>query len=351
MTKTNKKTYTEGYIAVLLGLVTALIWYVFHQESIHLSVLTGALVAGLTVGIVSYWGIKIWIKRRYESRLEEVYRTLLGEDSAPRGTRAPMDGDILDQIMVLVQQNVEKEKGEIARLEKLESYRKVFLGNVSHELKTPAFNIQGYIETLLDGGLEDKKINRKYLKRTAKNIKRLNAIIDDLTFIAQSDHAMLQLSLQSHNLTALIEEVIDALEIRAEEAGILLELSGDAPERIMVEMDREKIEQVLTNLLSNSIKYGKEGGKTTISVEEKERSVTVIVADNGIGIEEQHLPRLFERFYRVDTARSRKKGGTGLGLSIVKHIIEAHGQTIWVESAPGQGTSFYFTLRKEHREA
>jgi two-component system, OmpR family, phosphate regulon sensor histidine kinase PhoR len=236
-------------------------------------------------------------------------------------------------------------KNEIDRLKKLELYRKEFLGNVSHELKTPIFNIQGYVLTLLDGGLDDPTINKKYLERASQSVDRMIHIIEDLEAISQLETGELIIYPEKFDIVALAKSVVDAEEIRALPKGIILNMPKDI-NPIIVEADKFRIRQVLTNLIVNSIKYGREYGETKIRFYETGDTVSVEVADNGIGIASEHLPRLFERFYRVDKGRSREQGGTGLGLSIVKHIIEAHHQVIQVTSKVDVGTTFTFTLKK-----
>lgn len=237
-------------------------------------------------------------------------------------------------------------KEEIEQLEKLENYRKEFLGNVSHELKTPIFNIQGYISTLLDGGLEDKTINRNYLQRGMKSVDRMIAIVEDLQTITQLEKGELEIEEECFDIVALTKDVIDAQELKAKEKKISLELTNASEQPIWVLADKFRIRQVLVNLVVNSVRYGKENGKTTIKISDAGEKIIVEVADSGIGIPKEHISRIFERFYRADKSRSREQGGTGLGLSIVKHILEAHGQTIRVMSTEGAGSVFAFTLKK-----
>ncbi len=237
-------------------------------------------------------------------------------------------------------------KTEIDRLRKLEVYRKEFLGNVSHELKTPIFNIQGYVLTLLDGGLEDKTINRDYLVRAERSVDRMIAIVEDLEAISQLETGELKLELERFDIVALCKDILNAEEMKATSKGIMLSLEGDL-KPMQVFADRFRIRQVLTNLIVNSIKYGKEYGETKVNFYDRENDVVVEITDNGIGIPTEFLPRLFERFFRVDKSRSRDQGGTGLGLAIAKHILEAHNQTIQVTSKEGIGTTFSFTLAKE----
>jgi two-component system phosphate regulon sensor histidine kinase PhoR len=236
-------------------------------------------------------------------------------------------------------------KDEIERLKKLEVYRKEFLGNVSHELKTPIFNIQGYVLTLLDGGLEDETINRDYLMRAERSVDRMITIVDDLEAISQLETGELQLEPERFDIVALSKDILDAQEMKATSKGIMLGLEGEG-KALYVQADRFRIRQVLTNLVVNSIKYGKEYGETKIEFYDQGNKILIEVTDNGIGIAKEHLPRLFERFYRVDKSRSREQGGTGLGLAIVKHIIEAHDQTIGASSIEGESTTFSFTLEK-----
>tara|TARA_Y100000813_G_scaffold77149_1_gene54824 strand:- start:37 stop:948 length:912 start_codon:yes stop_codon:yes gene_type:complete len=236
---------------------------------------------------------------------------------------------------------------EINILKDQENYRREFLGNVSHELKTPLFTIQGYILTLIEGALKDKKVRGKYLRRSAKGVDRLISIVKDLDLITQFESGIKTVDKTDFNIYELIENVYDLMEFESEKNNTKLLVYNENNTPVIVNADKERILQVLTNLVVNSIKYGKEGGYTKVKVEEYDKDrIIVRVKDNGEGIEDEHLPRLFERFYRIDKNRSRKKGGSGLGLSIVKHIIEAHQEQIFVKSKIGQGTEFSFTLQK-----
>lgn len=234
---------------------------------------------------------------------------------------------------------------EIDQLKQLENYRREFLSNVSHELKTPVFSIQGYIHTLIDGGIEDPDVNMHYLNKASKSMDRLISIVDDLESISRIESGMLVVEERTFDITELAKDVIESLDIQANEKRIRLILNADEKQHY-VYADREMIRQVLVNLLVNSIKYGKPEGQTEIRFAEDAELLFTTVADDGIGMEKYHLPRLFERFYRVDKSRSREQGGTGLGLAIVKHIIEAHRQQITVDSEAGKGTAFTFSLKK-----
>ena len=244
--------------------------------------------------------------------------------------------------------NEEERRSEINILKDQENYRREFLGNISHELKTPLFTIQGYILTLVDGGaLKDKKVREKYLRRAAKGVDRIISIVKDLDLITQFESGIKTVDRSEFNIFDLVDNVFDLLEFESEKNNISLKLENNNNSLIYVNADQERILQVLTNLIVNSIKYGSDNGYTKVIVEDfNKEKVIVRIIDNGEGIEEEHIPRLFERFYRIDKNRSRKKGGSGLGLSIVKHIIEAHNEQIFVKSEIGTGTEFSFTLSK-----
>jgi Signal transduction histidine kinase len=238
-------------------------------------------------------------------------------------------------------------KIEIETLKIREEYRKDFLGNVAHEMKTPLFTIQGYILTLLDGAMEDKKIRKKYLDRANKAVERLLYIVKDLDTITKLESGTQQVTKHPIDIIALIRSVFEMLEMKADKKNISLIFDRPYIKEITVLADHEKIEQVLVNLIENAIKYGHTNGTTEVSVEDLVKDKVIVrVTDNGDGISREHLPRLFERFYRVDKSGSRKEGGSGLGLSIVKHIVEAHGERIYVESEPDVGSEFSFTLQK-----
>lgn len=239
-----------------------------------------------------------------------------------------------------------RKQEEIKKLKELERYRKEFVGNVSHELKTPIFNIQGYILTLLDGGIDDPRINQLYLQRTVKSIDRMISIVEDLESINKLESGELKLVKEPFNIVKLVEDVFEIELLMAQERKISLEFSTRVDKPVKVFADKKRIMEVIGNLIVNAVKYGKKGGYVKVGFFDLDDHIVVEIKDNGIGIDEEHLPRIFERFYRVDKHRSREQGGTGLGLSIVKHIIEAHDQSINVKSQPDMGTTFTFTLQK-----
>ncbi|MDA8948122.1 ATP-binding protein [Flavobacteriaceae bacterium] len=253
----------------------------------------------------------------------------------------PEDFELLSSSL----QKLNSEKNlEIELLKKEQDYRREFIGNLAHELKTPLFTVQGYVLTLIDG-VEDKKIVKKYLKQTSKGVDRLIYIIKDLDLITKFESGIATLELEAFDILMAVQNVFELLEMQAAESKIVLRFDREYTDPIMVYADEERIQQVLTNLIVNSLKYGVERGVTEVSIELiKENKILVRIADNGGGIDEEHLPRLFERFYRVDKTRNRNQGGSGLGLAIVKHIIEAHGEKIFVESEVRVGSEFSFSL-------
>lgn len=307
-----------------------------------------ALLALIVLVTVSY-GVNLFFLKKYIFRkIKLIYKTIHRLKLDPSQKQRNVDSD--DQIIEDVEKDVaiwaRNQQQEIDQLKTLENYRRDFLGNVSHELKTPIFNIQGYVHTLLDGGLQDETINVKYLDRTAKNVERLITIVDDLEAISKLESGNLVLDVRKFDIKELVKEVFESHELTAQRKSIQLQLKEGASQSYQVKADREYIRQVLDNLVLNSIKYGRTGGFTKVGFYDMDKYILVEVADNGLGISQEHLKHVFDRFYRVDKSRSRDVGGSGLGLSIVKHIIEAHNQTINVRSSPDLGSTFGFTLAK-----
>lgn len=285
-----------------------------------------------------------FIYRRIKLIYKTIYDTKLPEENKPSKPRK--GNDLIDYAESEVIEWKKKLSKENLKKKQLEKFRKEFLGNVFHELKTPIFNIQGYLETLVDGGINDKEINTKFLKKARKNVNRMAEIVDDLQMISNLEEGSFAMSEVKFDITKLVAEILEQHDIRAAKKEIILEIKDGCDKSFMVIADSGMIQQVLNNLITNSIKYGKEGGRTQIGIYDMNENVLIEVSDNGIGIKSKHLSRIFERFYRADKTRSRELGGSGLGLSIVKHVIEAHGQQVNVRSAPGVGSTFGFTLKK-----
>ena len=338
-------------IAIFNALVIALIFalayfslsFWFNQIPI-----TPWIVLTLLVFTLSYFSINYSINKFIYSKIKIIYRTIGILRSKKKAKKNIQSNDVLDIVNQVVIDWGKEQEEEIEELKKGADYRREFIGNLlSHELKTPIFNIQGYISTLLDGGLEDENINKKFLQKTEKSINRMIALVEDLEYISKLEAGELKLSPEKFDLNLLTKEVVDFLEIKANENKTKLIINVPQNKTINIKADKRRIRQVLINLVDNAIKYtDKENSKVTISFYDFHENYLVEVSDNGIGIQEENLMRVFERFYRTDAGRSRDKGGSGLGLAIVKHIIEVHQQTISVRSSEGKGTTFSFTLEK-----
>lgn len=302
----------------------------------------------LAIGLFSFLAIEFILDRFIYRRIKLIYKIIRHSKVSVPDKRALQKGNnqVLDGVEQEVQQWAETQQNEIETLKTLEAYRKRFIGNVSHELKTPIFSIQGYVYTLIDGGLYDENVNMKYLERAASNVDRLLTIVQDLEEISKLESEDLILDLQKFDIKALVKEVFNDLEVKARQRQVTLTFKEGADKSFYVMADREGIRQVLTNLILNSIKYGIENGVTKVSFYVMDKQILIEISDNGIGIEEKHLKHLFDRFYRVDKSRSRESGGSGLGLSIVKHVLEAHNQSVNVRSTTGKGSTFGFTLDK-----
>jgi two-component system, OmpR family, phosphate regulon sensor histidine kinase PhoR len=294
---------------------------------------------------IAFYLVNYFINSFIYAKIKPIYKTIHNFKPTLKDI-SKAKGDIFADVNQEVAAWMKGQIQEIQQLRQLEQYRKEYLGNVSHELKTPIFNIQGYILTLLDGGLDDPNINILYLKRTEKSIDRMISVISDLEAIAKLESGELEMNYERFNLYNLVEDVFELQEVRASNRNIKLRFGKSTERNTMVWADKQRIFQVISNLVVNSIHYGKEGGVSTVSFYDMDKVILVQVRDTGVGIPQSELPRIFERFYRVDKSRSREQGGTGLGLAIVKHIIEAHKQTINVNSETGKGTSFTFTLKK-----
>ncbi|MFO7657095.1 MAG: ATP-binding protein [Bacteroidales bacterium] len=337
---------TAIYIALFASFVTVaaiVIIYLMHLKGVALLALIAGLIVFLSVFIFS----SSYINKIILQKIIPLYKTIQNVSISKKDIPNDFDDkDILKAVRKDVILWAKRKTLEIAHLQQLEKYRREYIGNVSHELKTPLFNIQGYVLTLLDGGLEDTNINRQYLERAEKSVNRLISIINDLDSISRLESGELKLELVKCNIVKIFEDSFEIHEMMASERGIKLKFAGKSDKQIHVLADKKRILEAINNLIANSIKYGKKNGSTTVDFIDMAEHLMIEVTDNGIGIEQKDMPRIFERFFRTDKSRSREMGGTGLGLSIVKHIIEAHGQTINVRSEVGNGSSFSFTLKK-----
>jgi two-component system phosphate regulon sensor histidine kinase PhoR len=298
----------------------------------------------LTCYISMYEALRRFIYRKIKLIYKAIHRLKAPKAADP--LQVDMKNHVIDQVEREVVDWAVNWTQEIKFLKKAEIFRKEFVSNVSHELKTPIFNMQGYLYTLIDDDTDNAEMRQKYLQRAIDNVERMAAIVEDLNEIARLEDGQIKLDISRFDICQLAQSVMEDLEMQATQHHIILEFKDEIKQPLWVRADRQRIEQVLVNLLTNSINYGKEKGKTLVSFYDWEGHLWVEIADNGKGVEEEHLPRLFERFYRTDTARARSEGGSGLGLAIVKNIIEAHGQSVHVRSRINLGTTFAFTLEK-----
>ncbi|WP_339751489.1 ATP-binding protein [uncultured Winogradskyella sp.] len=345
MQKSNfKKTYifaicTSLYVTMFTTLVVSV--FLFYYHTFNWQVIFFPLICFPLCFVIVQYRVERFIYRRVKKIYDDL--TLLESTNL---RQQPITTD-MGTLRREIDKYAKDKKIEIETLKIREEYRKEFIGNVSHELKTPLFTVQGYVDTLLDGAIDDEKIRNKYLTRASKGVERLTYIIKDLDMITKLEVGDLSLNKEKFDIVKIVQNVFDLFEMKAAKKNITLTFDIDYLEPIMVNADKERIQQVLTNLIVNSIKYGRTKGTTEISIENLIKNKAIIrVTDNGEGISKQNLPRLFERFYRVDKSGSRKEGGSGLGLSIVKHIIEAHEEKIYVESQLDVGSEFSFTLEK-----
>lgn len=336
-----------AFVSALVAVVSLAL--VYSIASLWLSLFNWIVL--VTIVSVSFIITYLWnyysISRFIDDRIRLVYKnirdTKKGKDYRPSWK---MRNDVIGEVSREVEQWQAIQEQEIGRLKENERYRREFIGNISHELRNPINNIQGYVTTLLDGGVDDQEVNMKFLKRTAKSVDRMISIIDDLDAISKLESGELQMDIEEFDVREIAQEAISASEIYAEKREVSIFFRQHYSQPIMVQGDRYKLKQVFINLIDNSIKYGKYGGKTKVSFFDMDKNILVEITDDGEGIDQRDLPRIFERFFRTDRARTRQKRGSGLGLSIVKHILDAHKQTINARSTIGIGTTFAFTIRK-----
>ena len=332
--------YASLFIAVVVGCIALLVFYILPNGWHPLYVLPMVLL----IFWISFFSISYGISRFVQSRVDQIHRTVHELKTRKVADELVMSEDVLGQVSEDVQEWADEKQAEIKELEAREKYRREFIGNLAHELKTPITSIQGYILTLLEGGLEDETVNRNFLERASKGVDRLTSIVYDMDTITRLEEGVLHLDMELVDLHELLDNVLGEMKLLAKKSKISIRNAVD-PDTIVL-CDASRITQVFANLINNAIKYGKEGGEVSVSNYQVDDRMMIEVTDDGIGIDEEHLPRLFERFYRVGASRSRHEGGSGLGLAIVKHIIEAHDQAITVVSELDKGTRFTFSLPK-----
>lgn len=336
-------------LSTMLSMMTALLFIIFEEVIITDYYWLIVLFTLVVLFVIQYLLLQYALERFIYSRIKLVYKAIhkhkLSKDDKKENVTS-IHGDIIGKVNTEVENWSNEREEEIDELRKMEIYRREFLGNVSHELKTPLFNIQGFVLTLMEGGINDPEVNLSFLQKSQNNIERMITIVEDLEVISRLETGEADLILSNFSITQLITEVMEFIEPKAIERNIKLVFAAEYSNSILLYADKEKIRTVITNLIDNSIKYGTIGGRTKVSLYDMDENYLIEISDNGVGIEEKHISRLFERFYRIDKHRSRAQGGSGLGLAIVKHIIEAHSQTINVRSTPGFGSTFSFTLQK-----
>lgn len=317
--------------------------YYFRHNWYDVAITFGVTI--ITSFLIFYWLIEKYIYSKIKLIYKLIHNLKLGRDLRD-ALGEHVSADPINDVENEVKEWAKQKKTEIDELRTQEKFRRDFLSNISHEFKTPLFAIQGYIEAIQDDEFDDLDMAKDFLTKASRNVDRLSYLIKDLDEISKLETGEMAINYTKFKINDLIKEVFESMEMKASQHHIKLIFKQKYDEPIPVYADREKMVQVLVNLIDNSLKYGKEGGSTSISLFELHDQVLVEVTDDGIGIEEKFLPRLFERFFRTDTSRSRQIGGSGLGLAIVKHIVEAHQQTINVRSTEGLGSTFGFTLQK-----
>jgi len=333
--------------SLILALVISIITYfsINFRTTYQIENISQFLILTTVLTLVSFFFTYLYLKFFVENKIKEIYNSIIPKkDIVEENLISTNMEDLVNQ---LKNYSIESQT-EIKSMKEKENFRRNFIGNLAHELKTPLFTSQSYLLTLIDGALKDEKVNLKYLKIAEKAIERLIFIAKDLDLITKLESDNMKLEKTSFNLISIINNVFEMLEIQAEKNNISL-IIDSKKKKINVTADQEKIHQVLTNLIENSIKYGKKDGTTEISIEEiLENKYLVRITDNGQGIKKEHFERLFERFYRVENSGNRSTGGSGLGLAIVKHIIDAHNEKIYVESDFGIGSEFSFSIEKSN---
>ena len=339
----SENNFNPYKFSLLSSLYISIVTYFVINYS-DLTISLKSVLVSFIIFVLSFLVIQLRVRKLFFERVRQIYQDLEFESDSLIQTSV-IDSD-MNSFAKDLEEFVKLKRSEIESLKKEDLYRKEFVGNVAHELKTPLFAIEGYISNLLDGAMDDKELLKKYLKRAEKSVDRLTYIIKDLDLITQLESSTLKLQITSFDIVKLTEEIIEDLEISASKKNIKIIFNKIYENEILVDADRNRIEQVLTNLITNSINYGVEKGTTEISFESDQENIMVKVNDNGEGINEENMPRLFQRFFRVDVSRSRSQGGSGLGLAIVKHIIDAHNENIYVQSTVGIGSEFSFSLKK-----
>ncbi len=335
------------YCALIIGIFSLLTYFLSCLYLGDAQAWWPGLLVAFGSAVLTYFLVMYFVERFIHGKIRLIYKTIHNlKTQQGQEINLNMNEDILKKVNRDVMDWADSQKKEIKKLKEKETFRREFIGNLSHELKTPTFAIQGYLLTLLEGGMADPKISLSFLERAAKSVDRMVNLIEDLDSIGQLESGEIKVELHKFNIVDLAKETIETFEMKARDRGIKVHFDKKYDKPIFVSGDSLRIGQVFSNLLVNSINYGKDDGETEIRFFDMDEVILVEVADNGIGIDRGNLSRIFERFYRADKSRSRHVGGSGLGLAICKHIMDAHKQTINVRSTLGVGSTFSFTLQK-----
>jgi len=338
--------YSARSLALLLASSIALVTVLFLSllNSVEKSALFVASLISFSVSYILVFVVLEFLIFRGINKIDKMMGKLMKQELKGITKEKSSGLDPFEKMNEEISSFALLKQKEIDELKKLEAFRKEFIADVSHELKTPIFAAQGFVHTLIDGAVDDKNVRHKFLKKAAKSLDGLDSLVQDLLTLSQIETGDIKMKFDQVDLVKLCEEVVEQFEEKAEQKKIKLKLLDSKHSKIFVHADEKRIDQVITNLISNAINYTPEGGEVTVSFDEGKKNVTTIVTDTGEGIPKQHLHRIFERFYRVDKSRSREKGGTGLGLAIVKHILEGHNSKPEVQSEVGKGSEFSFKL-------
>ncbi len=335
------------FCSLIISLFSVFVVFVYNYYFLNIGLaLSSCLLLFIVFFILSFLVIFLLLEIFINRKIRLLFQLVQNYKISSTDFKWNMNEDILSKSEVEILKLAKKNSSELVKLKSEEKFRREFIGNLAHELKTPIFSIQGYLLTLLEGGLEDPSINKRFLQRALKGTERMNKIIIDLDMISRFESDRTNMEIENNNIVEICQDIFESLELKAKENKITLKFAENYSNEILVSCDKDKIGQVIQNLVINAIKYSYPDTEVVVRFTDIERNILIEIQDNGPGIEDKHVNRLFERFYRVDKSRARNEGGTGLGLSIVKHIIEAHGHTVQLRSNKGKGSNFFFTLTK-----
>ena len=344
--------YRPGILAFFMAMCIAIASGILSSLLLKGYAVADIVVIFLMIFITAFSAIYFVLQKFFFTQIKQMKRRLesFSEDYGSEENALQDNGENpFDKVTDDIESILKRKQGEIERLKKTEAFRKDFIADVSHELKTPIFAAQGFVHTLLDGAVKEKAVRKKFLKKAAKSLDGLDMLVQDLLTLSHIETGQIKMRFREVDLYLLAEDVLEQLKGKAKKKNITLQIEGPV-RKVIVYADGPRIGQVLTNLISNAIKYSEDESEVVVAFSVRKKSVVTRVKDQGEGIAAEHINRIFERFYRVDKSRSREKGGTGLGLAIVKHILDGHGSKAEVESEPGKGSTFSFSLPRTRTE-